>query len=104
MKTVSADSPVGPPSVPVPFSVLNLTKFNVNYHVYVRLTDHGREIYRKYWRQFSTKESSAPSLTVDETGWSKFQLWELMAIFGPHIFSGGTVPFETTIYFDQSGS
>ena len=27
-------------------------------------------------------------LVIDENGWVRFQLWQLMNIFGPHLFNG----------------
>lgn len=63
-------------------------EFNVNNYVWVRLNDYGRELYYQ-------KPYTSPIRERD--GWSKWQAWDLMQTFGPHIWLGGQVPFETTI-------
>ena len=65
-----------------------LLKFNVNEKVWVRLNDHGKQLLG------DTRKFSA---TEDADGWSRWQLWDLMATFGPHIYLGCRVPFETDI-------
>ena len=66
----------------------NLLSFNINYNVYVRLTEKGRNILR-------SEKITIPQ--EDENGYSKWLLWELMYHFGSHIYNGCEVPFETTI-------
>jgi hypothetical protein len=61
--------------------------FNVNDYAYVKLTPVGQRIL----------SSKSVSFTKDGEGWSKWQLWELMSIFGGHLRNGCDVPFETTI-------
>lgn len=70
--------------------------FNVNDHVWVRLTDEGREYHRRW---YGARYPMLPYRTPDESnnGWSRWQLWDLMASFGDGIHMGGRVPFETTI-------
>lgn len=65
-----------------------LLKFNINEYVWVQLNERGKQILgdtRKY------------TATEDADGWSRWQLWDLMATFGPHIYLGCLMPFETTI-------
>jgi hypothetical protein len=80
--------------------------FNINDNVYVKMTDEGRRIHRQahddlnaHIRSVSPKvprfEYHPPA--EDEDGWSKWQLWELMASFGAHMHNGCRVPFELTI-------
>lgn len=63
--------------------------FNINHIVRVKLTDYGKELI--------AKDPDGPyPYTVDEDGWSEFQLWVLMDIFGRHCFCGSVkLPFET---------
>lgn len=68
---------------------------NVNDTVQVRLTDLGRETHKAYWGPFSA--GNYRPVKVDGDGWAEFQLWDLMAVFGPKIRMGMDVPFETTI-------
>jgi hypothetical protein len=59
-------------------------QFNINDSVQVKLTDYGRDILRQ-------KQDSRHSLErVDAQGYTRFQLWELMNIFGSHIYNGAT--------------
>lgn len=77
-------------------------KININHYVLVKLTDLGRNDMRRqhddlmahlrprYQRPFVLKKE-------DENGYSKWQLHDLMHAFGPLIYLGGDVPFETEI-------
>jgi len=81
-------------------------KFNINNNVRVKLTDLGRKLHREnhnkifeFAAEFRTddyyNEFYAP--IEDSAGWSTWQFWELMQIFGPYLYNGGEVPFETEI-------
>jgi hypothetical protein len=60
-------------------------QFNLNDDVKVKLTDHGRDLLAKKRRL---------TQQPDEAGYTKFQLWELMNIFGEHLYNGCSIPFE----------
>ena len=77
-------------------------KFNINDKVRVKLTDHGRKVYRDdhfaFWQDRSSRY--VPSYVPpkeDAEGWSEWQLHALMAAFGSYCHMGSPVPFETTI-------
>ena len=75
-------------------------QFNVNDSVRVKLNDRGVKILRERHDELRKRLPSVGNFTlpaVDENGWSKFQLWDLMRIFGPHISLGMVTPFDTTI-------
>lgn len=72
-------------------------KFNINHKVKVRLTDIGRTIHRKDFDQLGMKSLNYAPPEEDSRGWSEWQLWELMRLFGPHLYNGCCVPFETEI-------
>jgi hypothetical protein len=59
-------------------------QFNLNDDVKVKLTDHGRDLLAK------KRLTRQP----DEAGYNRFQLWELMNIFGEHFYNGCSIPFE----------
>lgn len=63
-------------------------EFNINETVWVRLNEHGKQLLG------DTRKFTA---TPDADGWSRWQMWDVMATFGPHIYLGCRVPFETTI-------
>jgi len=74
-------------------------KFNINDYVFVKLTDRGREIHRiHYERVFPDHPDIVyQEPEVDADGESKFQLWDLMTIFGEHMYLGCNPPIETDI-------
>lgn len=77
-----------------------MTEFNVNEKVRVKLTARGRELHRKNHEGFWQGSGFAPGyepVPEDAAGWSEWQLWELMREYGPHMYNGCKVPFETTI-------
>lgn len=70
--------------------------FNINHHVRVKLTALGRKHLSEIgelWRL----EPGHSNAVDDATGFSEWQLWDLMATFGPVLYMGGGVPFETEI-------
>ena len=80
--------------------------FNVNENVRVILTDTGRNALRKHWELvYKTRARQEEAMDVCSPGWRtdspvKFQLWELMSIFGSVIGNGMPVPFQTTILIE----
>lgn len=77
-----------------------MMEFNINEHVWVKLTDLGRAIHRADHEKWcGSIPYLAPPTSCD--GWSRFQMHELMKLFGSHISPGfGPLPFETTIKLD----
>ena len=77
-------------------------KANLNYNVYVKLNAKGLEIHKQEWeRVFKNNPNfvyEAPK--TDSDGYSKFQMWKLMQLFGPHIRIGFDAPFDTEILLD----
>jgi len=79
--------------------------FNVNDYVFVKLTDHGREVLRQLRVRRSLLMSMQGIESVFELypestefpGYTRFQMWELMSIFGEHCFNGAELVFETEI-------
>jgi len=69
---------------------------NLNDKVRVQLTDLGRELYKKDHMQFMEEHDFEPK-EEDSKGWSEWQLWNLMEIFGAHVSMGQPLPFNTTI-------
>lgn len=69
--------------------------FNINHHVWVQLSKTGRKIHLdEHIKSASPYSYEAPK---EIEGWSRWQLWHLMEMFGPHIYNGAELPFETTI-------
>lgn len=77
-----------------------MTAFNVNYNVKVKLTDVGLHELKK---QHIELQKYCPSIgdfnppTIDENGYSTFQLWCLMRKLGHLCRLGHELPFDTEI-------
>ena len=83
-----------------------LTDFNLNGDVYVKLTDVGRnELERQHYELYSMLPNIKRSYVepeVDDEGFSKFQMWVLMSSLGHLCRMGLEQPFETTIKIGKS--
>lgn len=79
-------------------------KVNINEYVKVKLTELGISILKEK-RNKQNKEFEALGLKgfgeyipdLDEEGYTKFQLWDLMRMFGDSLSNGTEIPFETTV-------
>lgn len=78
-----------------------MTPFNINDDIWVKLTPLGKTIYRAHWAHALRGSGlKAPNLTRDKEGRVRFQLWDLMHIYGPLIWHGSEQVFEdSTIFF-----
>lgn len=83
--------------------------FNVNHFVHVKLTDRGRQIHREDYdvsaehiRSRGGKPDEYRAPVEDSEGWSRWQLWTLMNLFGNHIAMGLPLAFETSIRIDMT--
>lgn len=78
-----------------------MKEININDHVKVKLTDFGKDIYFHQYDDLNEKQGKTiiePHYPkVDEDGYTDFQLWSLMELYGEHIHMAGKLPFETTI-------
>jgi len=86
-----------------------LIDFNVNDYIYVKITEEGHKIYEEYIEKLTneireyfpkSKNLELPLANSDKNGWTKFQLWNFMQIFGEHFHIGVDGPIETTIRFE----
>ena len=78
--------------------------FNINDYVKVKLTEKGKYIYYHQFDDMNVdilKRGGKPlnpiELKYDDEGYTEFQMWHLMEIFGKYLFNGCNIPFETTI-------
>ena len=69
-------------------------RLNLNNDIKVKLTEHGKDIYYHQYDRFNTalgREVCKPSYPkVDEDGYTTFQLWCFMELYGVHM--GMTLP------------
>ena len=79
-------------------------EFNVNQYVMVKLTSRGRALLKERYDDLMSQydeplyEFKLPE--ENDAGWSRWQLWHLMASLGKHCFMGPVPPFETTIMME----
>ena len=77
-----------------------MIEYNLNKTVYVKLNNVGRDIYKNYIQNLNSNLSTEPK--VDENGYTKFQLWDLIHIYGEYIGLGLQTPFDKNcIYFKE---
>lgn len=79
--------------------------FNINEYVWVKLTPHGKNIFYKHYSVIydQLKNLDLPTLELpesDEQGFRKFQMWDLMNIYGNYMVMGSENPFNLEIYFE----
>lgn len=83
-----------------------MKSINLNDTVKVKLTDHGKDIFYHQYDELNEslgKQLISPCFPrVDEEGFTKMQLWQLMKLYGPYIDLGKENPFEQLrIYFED---
>jgi len=77
-----------------------MIEYNLNKTVYVRLNNIGKDVYKNYIQSLNSDLSTEPK--VDENGYTKFQLWDLIHIFGEYIGLSLPTPFDKNcIYFKE---
>ena len=65
--------------------------FNINKLIKVRLTDRGKDIFYHQHDEFNRRYGNGKEIIeprypdVDEDGFTRFQLWHFMEIYGPYI-------------------
>lgn len=78
--------------------------FNINHHVYVKLTTVGiAELERQHTelqKMFNNILIKFTTPKTDEDGWSRWQLHNLMSQLGSLCKMGCDLPFETNIRID----
>jgi hypothetical protein len=77
-------------------------KFNVNGYIRYKPNDKTEEILRTNYDEafkYTILEGLWEHPNLDEDGFVKMQLWDFMREFGPHLFLGCAVPFETEIEY-----
>jgi hypothetical protein len=63
-------------------------EFNINDMIKVKLTERGLNIHKQYHLDLLGNLDISTVPEVDASGYSEFQMWEFMAIFGPHMYNG----------------
>lgn len=86
---------------------IKLVPFNVNSFIRVRLTDKGVEILRRrhqtLWEMVyahSSREIPPFRLDTDDEGWTRFQMWDFIQVFGPVTGMGVQESYSTNIQIE----
>jgi len=84
-------------------------KFNINHYIKVKLSEKGRYILRdrhealqKVINDNNGRGFAYTPPIVDKYGYTKFQGWHLMQIFGPYMGLGNELPFDTNIIIEEN--
>lgn len=84
---------------------MEYVKININDYIKVKLTNRGKDI---YYRQYDEINKKAGKILIepeypkaDSDGYSHFQIWELMKLYGSHLSLLSTeLPFETNLQIE----
>lgn len=75
-------------------------QYNVNSHMYVKLTNYGKElIIKKHGYDYF---EACIEAYKKANGYYQLQCHQVMSLFGEYIGNGCKVPFEPTVYFDSA--
>lgn len=76
-------------------------RIGLNEPVRMRLNDHGRALHAQNWAELRKGHENViretPQPEPDADGVSTWSMWELMQVFGPHIWHGSQLPFEDNL-------
>ena len=70
-----------------------MKKINYNCTIKVKLSEQGKTIYRNFYHD---------DPITDENGFSKFQLWWFMYIFGKHMVAGSAITDDGYIHMSDN--
>lgn len=77
-----------------------MRSFNLNDNVRVKLTEHGHAILKAdidsvdYCDQDDLKNYAHSKAEPDADGYNTFHMWQLMSVFGSHMYNGAKNVFE----------
>ena len=78
--------------------------FNINQYIKVKLTDKGKEVIQNDYDRLCAAYPNAdfkPVYLEDDEGYTKFQLWDFMRLFGEYMYCGSPCYIENNeIFFD----
>ena len=80
--------------------------FNINNYVEIKLTQYGKDILKekedKIFTEYPSLKEYLYKYKVNNRGYLKLQLWEVMSIFGDYLGNGCDTPFEMDIKIKSS--
>lgn len=77
-----------------------MVKYNLNYHMYIKLTDYGKNlIINKYGHSYF---KACVESCKQDNGYYRLQCHEIMRYFGEYLYNGCKMPLEPTVYLEES--
>lgn len=76
-------------------------QFNINHHVLIRELPNGRKQFDAHYKAIGLDADVYREMHRMPDGRLRFQMWELMFIYGPACIMGPPPPFETTIEIED---
>ena len=70
---------------------------NINNRMKVKLTEDGQRIVREH---YAKSLGYAAGVMADEEGYTSFQVYEFMKIFGNHMLLGRKLPFDACVLIE----
>ena len=77
--------------------MLSYEKTNLNNYIKVKLTEHGRKIYRNSFISIGLAE---PRIKVDEEGFTRFQIHDFISTFGEYLHLGCQLPCDVGVQIE----
>lgn len=81
-----------------------MRKLNLNDYVYVHLTEEGLKVLKERYEALKAKYPYIGPYydrPIDDDGYTRFQLWELMEIFGEYIKFNARLVFDPNIMIED---
>jgi hypothetical protein len=80
-----------------------MIRANINDSVRIRLTPYGRQIHRAHWEEVAKLAPAYGALGYtpmeeDDAGYSKWQIWHLMFVFGKYMGPNAPLCFDTEFF------
>ena len=84
----------------------NSVKISLNDKIKVKLTEKGKKIYFEHIKNCNERISERykiPSvLKIDKKGYTMFQLWDFMKMYGEYMLLGEELPCDCEVIIDKS--
>ena len=85
-------------------------KYNINDYIKVKLNDVGKEIFyhrydalNSYYKNHGMEDIIKPRYPEEDIdGYTKFQIWEFMKLYGEYVVMGRNLLFETEIIIEDA--
>ena len=77
--------------------MMRYVECNINNRVKAKLTEEGQAIVREH---YAKTLGYAAGVMADEEGYTSFQVYEFMKIFGNHMLLGRKLPFDACVLIE----